>query len=78
MQTVQNRTGWHNHTVWLVWTQTCFIYSAHQDISHRLYFKTQSGPEIIKRFFMLNSAEYEIFSAYKYENANNSWHFHIY
>ena len=27
---------------------------------------------------MLNSAEHEIFSANKYENANNSWHFHIY
>ena len=37
-----------------------------------------SGPEVIKLFFMLNSAEYENFSANKYENANNSWHFHIY
>ena len=27
---------------------------------------------------MLNSAEYETFSADKYENAKNSWHFHIY
>ena len=31
-----------------------------------------------KTFFMLNSAEHEIFFANKYENANNSWHFHIY
>ena len=29
-------------------------------------------------FFMLNSAEHEIFSVNKYENANKSWHFHIY
>ena len=29
-------------------------------------------------FFMLNSSEHEIFSANKYGNANNSWHFHIY
>ena len=29
-------------------------------------------------FFMLNSAEHEIFSANKYENASNNWHFHIY
>ena len=29
-----------------------------------------SGPEIMK-LFMLNSAEYEIFSANKYENAKN-------
>ena len=35
------------------------------------------GPEVIKLFFMLNSAEHEIFSANKYENANKSWHFHI-
>ena len=27
---------------------------------------------------MLNSAEHEIFSTNKYENANNSWHFRIY
>ena len=27
---------------------------------------------------MLNSAEHEIFSTDKYENANNSHHFHIY
>ena len=26
---------------------------------------------------MLNSAEHEIFSVNKYENANNTWHFHI-
>ena len=34
--------------------------------------------EVIKLFFMLNSAEHEIFSDNKYENGNNSWHFHIY
>ena len=28
-------------------------------------------------FFMLNSAEHEIFSSYKYKNANVSWHFNI-
>ena len=38
-----------------------------------------SDPEVIKLFFfMLNSAELEIFSVNKYENAINSWHFHIY
>ena len=31
-----------------------------------------------KTFFVRNSSEYEIFSANKYENANSSWHFHIY
>ena len=30
-----------------------------------------------KKYFLLNLAEHEIFSASKYENANNSWHFHI-
>ena len=37
-----------------------------------------SGPKVKKTFFMLNFDEHEIFSANKYENANNSWHFHIY
>ena len=37
-----------------------------------------AGPKVKKLFFMLNSAEHEIFSANKFENANNSWHFHIY
>ena len=36
------------------------------------------GPKVIKLFFMLNSAGHENFSANKYENANLSWHFHIY
>ena len=35
------------------------------------------GPRGYKTFFMLNSAERETFPANKYENANNSWHFHI-
>ena len=35
-------------------------------------------PRGFKTFFMLNSDEHEIFSASKYENANNSWHFRIY
>ena len=29
-------------------------------------------------FFLPNIAEYENFSANKYENANYCWHFHIY
>ena len=32
----------------------------------------------ITTVFLLSLAECEIFSADKYENANNSWHFHIY
>ena len=38
----------------------------------------KTRPQGYKTFFMLNSAEHEIFSANKYENANNSWHFYIY
>ena len=29
-------------------------------------------------FYILNSAEHEIFAANKFENANISWHFHFY
>ena len=32
----------------------------------------------ISNSVLLNITEYEIFSANKYENANYSWHFHIY
>ena len=35
-------------------------------------------PRGSQTFLMLNSAEHEIVSANKYENANNSCHFHIY
>ena len=33
---------------------------------------------IIANSFLLNIAEHDYFSANKYENANYSWHFHIY
>ena len=36
-----------------------------------------SGPEVIKLFYVLNSAEHEILSAKKYKNVNKNWHFHI-
>ena len=38
----------------------------------------ETWPKGYKTFFMLNLAEHEIFSANIYENANNSWYFHIY
>ena len=40
--------------------------------------QTLIKPWCYKTFFLLNIAEHEIFSANKYENTNNSWHFHIY
>ena len=40
-----------------------------------LFLASASWPRGYKTFFMLNSAEHEIFSADKYENANNSCHF---
>ena len=33
----------------------------------------QPGPEVIKLFFMLNSAEHEILTAHKYSNSQNQW-----
>ena len=47
-------------------------------IENRIRFAQEAGPEVIKLVFMLYSAEHENFSASKYENPNNSWHFHIY
>ena len=37
-----------------------------------------SRPRGYKTFFKLNSAEHEIYPAYKCLNANNCWHFNIY
>ena len=54
-----------------------FIHDHYQQYKH-FAACTIPGPKVIKPFFMLNSAEHNIFSANKYENANNSWHFHIY
>ena len=41
-----------------------FEYKYHINVNNR--------PRVYKTFFMLNSAEHEIFSANKYENANNN------
>ena len=47
--------------------------------SYRIYPKClETWPHGYKTFFKPSSARHEIFSADKYENANNSWHFHIY
>ena len=48
-----------------------------QKSNHYVSKKALPGPEVMK-LFVLNSAEHDVFSANKYENANNSWHFHIY
>ena len=45
--------------------------------SYRFFRRNVFRPQGYKTVFMLNSAEHEIFSANKYENVNNSWHFHI-
>ena len=39
--------------------------------------RVRPGHEVMALFMMLNSAEHEIFSANKYESANNGWHSHI-
>ena len=38
---------------------------------------TLSWPRGYKTFYMLNSAEHEIYHAHECENANNCWHFNI-
>ena len=43
----------------------------------RHFSSKESRSQGCKTFFMLHSAEHEIFSANKYENAKNSLHFYI-
>ena len=57
--------------------QIFIAYSA-SSVKHSLREKKMPVPRSYDTFFMLNSAEHEIFSANKYENANNSWYFHSY
>ena len=52
--------------------------SINSDETVRLHLHRLFRPQGYKTFFMLNSAEHEIFSANKYESANLSRHFHIY
>ena len=47
-------------------------------LSMEFYLLINSKLLISTVIFLLSLAEYEIFSAYEYENANISWHFHIY
>ena len=49
-----------------------------KDVAFDLSLHCLLRPQGYKTYFMLSSAEHEIFSANKYENANNSWHFNIY
>ena len=41
------------------------------DIAAHMLRIVRPSPEVIKNFFVLDSAEHEIISANKYENANN-------
>ena len=45
--------------------------------SYRVYLKLLTRPQGYVIVFMLNSAYHEMFSANKYENADNNWHFYI-
>ena len=44
-------------------------------ILDKTYNLKETRPRGYKTFFILNSTEHENFSANKYENAYNSWHF---
>ena len=74
-----------------VWSNVTFI--SHSDLNQARGYKnfscsTQLSMKLVllinlklltmANSFLLNIAEHEIYSANKYENANKSWHFHIY
>ena len=45
-------------------------------LSLQIFWKNGDQTLRLQNFFMLNSAEHEIFSANKYKNGNTSWLFH--
>ena len=61
--------------IWVFVGRTCqkvrFLTLQTLHAKHNDFLKC-SGPEVIKLFFMLNSAEHEIFHAYKSQIANNA------
>ena len=65
-------------TICITWTQdykTIFMLSSAE---HKLLPANKQQTTDNYRYFLLTLAEGEIFYAYEYENANISWHFHIY
>ena len=54
------------------------IFFKEDNIRDFLFALLHTKPQGYKTIFMLSSTEHESFSANKYENANNNWHFHIY
>ena len=52
--------------------------SCSTQLSMKFYLLINSKLQISTVVFLLSLAECEIFHAYEYENANISWHFHIY
>ena len=58
-------------TKYTVWLFSC-------SAEHEIVMQTNLRILTIANSFMLNIAEHVISSANKYENANNSWHFHIF
>ena len=82
MQYGESRELYHVHLVSLNWffmlnSAQHDIWSASKSQITKLFLAKQS---LAWKFDILglNIDEYERFSANKYENANNSWHFHIY
>ena len=60
------------------WFRGYNSFSCSTQLSMKFYLLINSKLLISTVVFLLSLAECEIFYAYEYENANSSWHFHIY
>ena len=58
--------------------QGCKTFFMLNSAEHEICLANKSQIANSCKFVLAQLAEYENFSADKYENANNSWHFHIY
>ena len=63
-----------NYLTWPRGYKTLFMLNSAE---HEICLANKSQILTIANYFLLNTAKHENFSATKYENANNSWHFHI-
>ena len=73
LEPFKNYEKYNAHSKFCGYMNTCWSWGISGIVRY-----AESWPRGYETFFMLNSAEHEIFSANKYENAKNSWHFYIY
>ena len=76
--TKQNKTTWKVEPHARPGSEVIKLFSCSAQLSMKFVLLMNPKLLTIANYSLLNRAEHENFSAYKYENANYCWHFHAY